>query len=437
MAKLYPVGSRIRERRMALGLKQTELAARAGISSSYLNLIEHNRRGIAGKLLLSIADCLSLEPGVLTDGADGDLVRQVQATAPPDFTVEFDRTEDLVSRFPGWAQHLARLGERVLQLEATVEGLSDRLAFDPFLAEALHEILSSVTAIQATSGILAQSKGLEGGQQRRFQANIHDESRRLSDLSKGLLLYFESPTDAEKTMSTPQDEVDAFLVANAYHFTALETGGINAIEAMIAQSRTLVSQASKSLGRDILQTYAADASVLPLLAFIQEIKAQGPSVAALARTFAAPIPVVLRRLAFLPPLDDGVAFGIVECDASGAILMRKSLPGFALPRYGAGCSLLPLYQAVGRPHMAFRAILETAENMKFIADAFGGYLGDPGFDAPPVMRATMVFRPLHTLSDEAAKTGTLPVIKVGTTCRICPRQSCAARREPSIYQMTL
>ncbi len=39
-------GSRLRERRTALGLRQSDLAERAGISPSYLNLIEHNRRNV-------------------------------------------------------------------------------------------------------------------------------------------------------------------------------------------------------------------------------------------------------------------------------------------------------------------------------------------------------------------------------------------------------
>ena len=46
-----------RERRKDLGLTQTELASRVGISVSYLNLIEHNRRSIGGRLLLG---CLRL-----------------------------------------------------------------------------------------------------------------------------------------------------------------------------------------------------------------------------------------------------------------------------------------------------------------------------------------------------------------------------------------
>ena len=66
-------GSRIRERRVMAGLKQAELAQQSGISASYLNLIEHNRRRIGGKLLLNIAHALGVEPQALTEGAEAAL----------------------------------------------------------------------------------------------------------------------------------------------------------------------------------------------------------------------------------------------------------------------------------------------------------------------------------------------------------------------------
>ena len=55
-------GSRIRERRVMAGQKQADLAKAIGISASYLNLIEHNRRRIGGKLLLDIAAALDVAP---------------------------------------------------------------------------------------------------------------------------------------------------------------------------------------------------------------------------------------------------------------------------------------------------------------------------------------------------------------------------------------
>ena len=74
-------GTRIRERRVRAGMKQTELAHQAGISPSYLNLIEHNRRRIGGRTLLALAAALGVEPQVLTEGAAATLVAALREAA--------------------------------------------------------------------------------------------------------------------------------------------------------------------------------------------------------------------------------------------------------------------------------------------------------------------------------------------------------------------
>ena len=55
MTERFMIGTRIRERRVHARIRQTDLAKRVGISPSYLNLIEHNRRRIGGKTLLRLA----------------------------------------------------------------------------------------------------------------------------------------------------------------------------------------------------------------------------------------------------------------------------------------------------------------------------------------------------------------------------------------------
>ncbi|MCB1369110.1 MAG: helix-turn-helix transcriptional regulator, partial [Rhodobacteraceae bacterium] len=81
MARDTLTGSRIRERRIMGGLKQADLARRAGISASYLNLIEHNRRRIGGKLLLDIAEALDVEPAMLAEGAEATLIAGLREAA--------------------------------------------------------------------------------------------------------------------------------------------------------------------------------------------------------------------------------------------------------------------------------------------------------------------------------------------------------------------
>lgn len=74
-------GSRVRERRLQLGLRQADLARAAGISASYLNLIEHNRRRIGDEVLARLARALKVEAQTLSAGAEGVLVEDLRAAA--------------------------------------------------------------------------------------------------------------------------------------------------------------------------------------------------------------------------------------------------------------------------------------------------------------------------------------------------------------------
>lgn len=96
-------GTRLRERRQALGLRQADLAARVGISASYLNLIEHNRRRIADDLLLRLAAALEVSLASLQESHSESLINGLRAAAAsvPGAGAELDRLDDLLSRFPG------------------------------------------------------------------------------------------------------------------------------------------------------------------------------------------------------------------------------------------------------------------------------------------------------------------------------------------------
>lgn len=425
------LGTRIRERRESLGLKQAELARQAGISPSYLNLIEHNRRGIAGRVLIEIAGLLGLEVQALTEGVDAELLRKFrQAAASSDRPVEDDKLEEMIGRFPGWSQLFAGLVDRSVQLEHMVEGLSDRLAHDPFLSETLHEMLSSVTAIRSTSSILTQSEKMKTLQQRRFQANIHQESGRLSELSQGLVSYFDMLSEGERSVSTPLDEVEGFLTDYGYHFEELESGDAEPIGTLLVQSSARMSQASREMAKAVLEQYVRDARLIPGEAFRDILSEIGSEPIAIAAKFGVPLDTVYRRLAFWRPMPGMGNFGLIVCDATGATLVRKPQAGFPLPRYGPGCSLWPLYQAITRPHFPVSALLETPEGGLFHAEAYAAVVGVPSAAQPPVIRSTMIFR--HSARDGTVKTSA-PAILTGQSCRVCPRLDCHARREPSIH----
>ena len=59
------IGTLLRKRRVQLGLSQTELAARLGMSRTHLSLIEHGHKLPHIKLVAALADALGIEIGIV------------------------------------------------------------------------------------------------------------------------------------------------------------------------------------------------------------------------------------------------------------------------------------------------------------------------------------------------------------------------------------
>ena len=419
---------------MMLGHRQADLAKEVGISASYLNLIEHNRRRIGGKLLLAIARSLGVEPSALTEGAEAQLIatlREARA-ADPGAGAEQDALEDFAGRFPGWAQLLERRHRRVEELERTVETLTDRLTHDPHLAAAFHEMISTITSIRSTAGILAETRELEPEWRDRFHRNINEDSSRLANSATALVSYLDrTEGDGEAELSSPQDELDAFLSDSSFHMPLLEgdAGDDVDIDGLIEQQKVLQSSAARAMARNYLKRYVRDAKTMPLSATTEALVKYGLDVSALARHFQTDLVTVMRRLAEMPDSVTGVPVGLVSCDASGTMIFRKALDGFMLPRFGAACPLWPLFRALSRPMTPFS---ETVRQVGrggglFRTLSIAQPVGEVSFDAPSLFEAYMLILPVPTGEKPSG-----PVDEIGVTCRICPKNSCPGRREPSI-----
>ncbi len=422
-------GSRIRERRVMSGMKQAELAKRAEISPSYLNLIEHNRRRIGGKLLVDIAHALGVEPGSLTEGAETTLLTTLrEAASGADMAeAEFVRVEEFAGRFPGWAALLADSQRKVETLQRSVEALTDRLTHDPHLAASLHEMLSTVTAIRSAASILAEPGDIEPEWQRRFNRNIYEDSARLADTSRSLAQYLEEADSEASETNAPQDELDAVFQRTGFHLPALETAKAS-VEAAVADLGKGLSQSARWLLLRALTRYREDAKRMPLADCADTVAASGSDPFAFAARFDCDLASAMRRLAHLPEdiLPDPV--GLAICDGSGVTTFRKPLPEFPLPRLGAGCALWPLYRALARPMMAQIEVME--QSARAAARHRGIAIAQPTGPARP--GEDVLFESHMLIVPEPQRDSSEPSRQVGLTCRICPHASCEARREPSI-----
>ena len=430
MPRTALTGTRIRERRTALGLRQADLARSVEISPAYLNLIEHNRRNVGEALLARLAGALAVDAAALAEGAESALfegLREAAAGAAASETPpEVDRIEEFVGRFPGWAALLGARQARLEQVERTVEALTERMAHDPHLSDSLHEVLSAAASVRSAAAILAETEDIDPAWRARFHANIHADSERMAEAAEALVTYLDSAAEGEAGLSSPQEEVEAWLAATGFHLPALERVGAPDPDTLIAAAPELATTAARKLARAHAEQYRADALALPLAAFQQALAETGPDPGRLAQRFGADLPRVFRRLAMLPNAAGDRPFGLVVCDGSGAITFRRPTPGFALPRFGAACPLWPLYQALSRPMAPIRAVVSMAGRGggRFVTCAFCQPSYPQGFDGPQVVEASMLILP----EPGAPQPGDLPV---GSSCRVCPRPDCAARREPS------
>jgi transcriptional regulator with XRE-family HTH domain len=410
-------GTRLRERRLALGRRQGEVAQAAGISASYLNLIEHNRRAVAGDVLERLANALGLDPAALSGVAQGALVDDLRSAAAA-VAVNPDQAHEFLARFPDWAGVLLGLAQRAAGLERAVAALNDRINHDPHLSATLHDMLSAATAVRATADILNDTAELDPAWLARFHGNLAQDSARLTMGAQALVAYLDPDQQAETALSvTPQDEVMAWLEMRGWHLSEAETGGVDA-----AGIAALASEAARVLARGLAEQAVQDAAAMPLQAVQAAVARHGPDPVQIAQAFGTNVIAACRRIGGLP----GLSLGLVICDGAGAITFRRPLPGFALPRTGAGCTRWPLYTALGRPMQPVEVVVETTVQppQRFVLRAFCHTRLPTSFGGVERREAAMLMLP--------AAMGTGAQMVVGPTCRICNVAACDVRREPSI-----
>jgi transcriptional regulator with XRE-family HTH domain len=426
-------GSRIREKRLDRGLRQASVAETVGISPSYLNLIEHNRRRIGGKLLSDIARVLGVEPALLVDGADADMLDQMRSAASQfeadlPVKVEVARAEEMAARYPGWSALIVAQSERIAALSGQVQALSDRMSHDPQLAGSLHDVITAVSAIRSASQILVGPEKLDEDWQRRFHQNIHNDSLRLANSSEALVAYLEAP-DAEADQSSPIEQLERYLAQTGFHIAALEGSGTD-LPHLIAESG--LKDAAKTLLEDHAAQYAKDTALLPLDAFEDACRTHAYDPAGVAQEFQAPFSSVIRRLASLPKGQGHPPIGLAICDAAGVLTLVKPVPGFSLPRAGGACPLWPLYAALSRPSQPIRleVALPGSNATRLLCYAIADPDQSARFDVPPPVQSVMLVMPDPPETETVAQ-------PVGVSCRICPRADCTSRREPAMKGVRL
>jgi len=454
------LGTRIRQRRREMGTSQSDLAKKIGISASYLNLIEWNKRRIAGTLLKKIADALELPMESLDDIAERRLLStlsEVAHLAPLQGAgIEEKRTGELIGRFPGWAKAIAVLARSERDAQNAVQSLSDRLSNDPFLSEEVHRMLTRVSIIRSVSEILVDYPDISSERRDRFNHIIHEEIGVLSNVGEALAAYLDKSEHAEHIL-TPTDEVESLLDAYDNHFEPIERATRNLsfesddphpvsrrnkardlamgelgdiIDHVIKSHPAIETASAKERAQRALTDYAAGAILMPMNSFAAKAIELRYDVEALAEVFSADIDVVCRRLTALPSGEGIPKIGYFRANAAGTTVEAFGVDGLDIPKYSSACPLWVLYRAQQSPEAFIRQRALFPWGARFIFVARARNTGTTGFGKPRHYLTDMI-----AMSEtDAAQTiyapdQSSPVEEVGPSCRLCPRRTCTHRAE--------
>ena len=220
-----PIGLRISTRRKTLALSQAALARAIGVSPSYLNLIEANKRQVGGALLQRIAAELGIGIEELTGEAEHRLIHElIEAFADPALAGTDMGTEQarlLVATSPAIAEVVARLYRAYTAAMSSADAYADRLRADPILSQLLHQVLSGITAIRSGAEILETVPDLSAEDRNRFLGSINRETRGLTAVARNIIGQFDQ-TSSSGSFASARREVDDMIFAAQNHFPALE-----------------------------------------------------------------------------------------------------------------------------------------------------------------------------------------------------------------------
>lgn len=439
------VGGKVRRLRRQRHMRQGELAAAVGISASYLNLIEHNRRRITVPLLFKLAGFFGLEPGELVASDEARIASDLMEAFSDELFADDDVTNqdirDLASANPVAARAVLRLFDRYRQLSRQPGGVQQ--SGENSVGHPATEAISDF--IQERSNHFPE---LEAAAE-RVRTDVDNAG---DDLATGIRTYLRNVLGMEWTLaSLPLDlarrlssdgrqlqisdvlppETAQFAVAHdlATRVAARE------IDDIIADAG-LPEGDAPVLAKNILASYFAAALIMPYDSFCRAARSNRYDIDRLARQFGASFEQVCHRLTNLQrPGNPGVPMHLVRTDIAGNISKRFSLSGLSIPRHSGACPRWNIYSAFLRPGEINVQLSRMPDGETYFCIARSLTKGDYRHNAPRRhfsigIGCRIEFARQFVYADGLDLENPTQIVPVGAGCRICPRLDCGQRAHP-------
>lgn len=452
------LGTKIRALRRRERLTQAQMAQRLGISASYLNLIENDRRPLTAAVLIKLASELSVD--VSSFGADeearltADLMEVFGDPVFDDIALKNADVQELCSASPTAARAVLTLYRSFQSARQSVQTLAARLSDGqdgvvgvdaPLLpSEEVSDLLerrgNHFPALEEAAERLWIEAGLD-------EDNLYERLSAFLRARHGIEVRLASTRETDTRTLRRYDPdrkvltLSELLPARSRHFQIAHQIGLLAHHELlteVAGDDRLTTEGSRALCRVALANYFASAVLMPYEPFARTAREERYDIELLGHRFRSSFEQVCHRLTTLRRSgDEGIPFHFIRVDVAGNISKRFSGSGIRFARYAGACPRWNVFTAFAQPGIIRTQISEMPDGTGFFCVARTVRTTVGGFHAPQAIYAVGLGCRIEHASelvyadgmDLESRRATVPI---GVTCRLCERMDCAQRAFPPV-----
>jgi XRE family transcriptional regulator, fatty acid utilization regulator len=452
MADLLMLGAKVRGLRRRQKMTQAQLAERLGVSPSYLNLIENNRRPLTANLLLRLAQEFKVDLASFAPGDESRLVGELREVfGDPMFEaggITAGDLQELVGNSPPVARAVLTLYRSYCSARSSAETFADQLSQDGAQAmiagnptEEVNDLVQRhgnyFADLEAAAERVSKAAGIDGGQElfsglMRYLKKKHSIDVRVVRADESTAMRRYDP--ARKAII-----VSEILPPRSRRFQlAHQVGLIEASEVFDSQGlyEEVSSDEARALTRVVLANYFAAALLMPYTQFLAAAKEVRYDIELLAHRYRTSFEQVCHRLTTMrKPGDEGVPLHFLRIDIAGNISKRFSASGIRMPRFSGACPRWCVHAAFLTPGMIRTQLSRMPDGAVYFCVARTVQRATGGYNVPHTVHSICIgcearYAREMVYSDGIDIDNVEAATPVGVTCRTCEWIECEQRVFP-------
>jgi predicted transcriptional regulator/DNA-binding XRE family transcriptional regulator len=452
------LGPRIRALRRHQHFSQAELARRLGISPSYLNLIEHNRRPCPAELLIKLAELVPIDLKLMSAANDGrtadDLLEVFGDALFENLEVLTDDVRDMAAAYPSAAQAVLRLYHAYRTSQESLQTLASRVLSDG--NEVAGVQTGSRLPTEEVSDLIQRHLNYFPELEQGAETLTRDARLESTSLFTGLADYLQRVKHVEVRIEQAGQMQSALrrfdpdtrvltlsevLRRGSRNFQLAHQAGLitqSDVLDRIAGDPLLTTDESRALCRVALANYFASAVLMPYEPFLSAARAERYDIELLGHRFRASFEQTCHRLTTLRrPGMEGIPFHMLRTDIAGNISKRFSASGLRFARFSGACPRWNVFEAFQTPGRIRTQLSEFPDGRVYFEIAFAASKNGGGYRSPNAQYGIALGCPVSyagemVYADGLDLTSREAAIEVGPTCRLCDRMNCEQRAYPPL-----